>query len=115
MLTKETLDSFYYLRRKEIRNNIKHVYNMQVGCPDGIGFGVEFRNVINEVTRLMAAPNLSDFYPGLAWLDLQGIEKSMKVAMKKIDGIFDRIIDERRKMDCGGDGGGWRRVMVGGG
>ncbi|XP_035844080.1 cytochrome P450 81E8-like [Helianthus annuus] len=127
MLTKETLDSFYYLRRKEIRNSIKHVYNTQVGCPvnigdlmfltimnvvmgmiwggtkDGIGFGVEFRNVINEVTRLMAAPNLSDFYPGLAWLDLQGIEKSM-VAMKKIDGIFDRIIDERRKMDCGGDG-----------
>ncbi|KAJ0476103.1 putative cytochrome P450 [Helianthus annuus] len=124
MLTKETLDSFYYIRRKEIRNNIKHVYNMQVGSPvnigdlmfltimnvvmgmiwggtkDGIGFGVEFRNVINEVTRLMAAPNLSDFYPGLAWLDVQGIEKSMKVAMKKIDEIFDRIIDERRKIDC---------------
>ncbi|KAI7743937.1 hypothetical protein M8C21_028462 [Ambrosia artemisiifolia] len=124
MLTNETLDSFYYLRRKEIRNTIKQLYT-QVGSLVNIGdlvfltvmnvvtgmiwggpkteedrimFGVEFRKVVNEVAGLMAKPNLSDFYPWLAWLDLQGIEKGMKAAKKKIDERFDRIIDQRRKI-----------------
>ncbi|KAI3687584.1 hypothetical protein L1987_81284 [Smallanthus sonchifolius] len=65
---------------------------------DRIGFGIEFRKVVNEITRLLVAPNLSDFYPGLAWFDLQGIEKGMMAAGKKIDGIFDRIIDQRREI-----------------
>ncbi|KAI3822268.1 hypothetical protein L1987_09856 [Smallanthus sonchifolius] len=130
MLSTETLDSFYYIRRKESRKTIKQLYNVQVGSPvkvgdlvfltimnvvtgmmwggtktaeDRIGFGIEFRKVISEITRLLAAPNLSDFYPGLAWFDLQGIEKGMKAASKKIDGIFDRIIDQRTKMGSSED------------
>ncbi|KAM0045584.1 putative cytochrome P450 [Helianthus debilis subsp. tardiflorus] len=118
MLTNETLDSFYYIRRQEIRNTIKQLY-MQVGSPVNIGelvfltvmnvvtgmiwvgpktsedrimFRVKFRKLVNEVVGLMARPNLSDFYPGLAWLDLQGIKKGMKAAKKKMDERFDRLL-----------------------
>ncbi|XP_076958499.1 flavonoid 3',5'-hydroxylase-like [Bidens hawaiensis] len=127
MLNNETMDSFYHLRRKETRSTTKLLFNMNVGCSVNIGdlmfvtimnvvtsmiwggikmvedsedrmrFGVEFRKVIKEINGLMATSNLSDFYPSLAWLDLQGIEKGMKAARGKIDGLFDGIIDQRRK------------------
>lgn len=127
MLCNQTLDSVYSLRRKEIRNTVKYLYN-HVGSPVNVGeqmfltvlnvitgmmwggtvkaedrekLGAEFRQVINEMTGLLGMPNLSDFYPGLTRFDLQGIKKKMTVLAKKFDGIFETMIDQRRKM--GGD------------
>ncbi|KAF5755343.1 putative cytochrome P450 [Helianthus annuus] len=124
MLGNQVLDSVYSLRRKEVRNTVKYLYN-NVGSPVNIGeqmfltmlnvvtgmmwgstvksedrerVGAEFRQLIGEMTGYFAMPNLSDFYPGLARFDLQGVKKNMKVLAKRFDGIFETMIEQRRKM-----------------
>lgn len=127
MLSNQTLDSVYSLRRKEIRNTVNYFYR-RVGSPVNLGeqmfltvlnvitgmmwggtvkeedrasLGAEFRQVVTEMTGYLGMPNLSDFYPGLARFDLQGVKKNMKLLAKKFDVIFETMIDQRRKM--GGD------------
>ncbi|KAK9052641.1 hypothetical protein SSX86_029271 [Deinandra increscens subsp. villosa] len=127
MLGNQVLDSVYSLRRKEIRNTVKYLYN-HAGSPVNVGeqmfltvlnvitgmmwggtvkpvdrerLGGEFRQVINEITGYLGMPNLSDFYPGLAPFDPQGVKRKMKVLAKKFDVIFEKMIDQRRKMSSG--------------
>ncbi|XP_076934303.1 labd-13Z-ene-9,15,16-triol synthase, chloroplastic-like [Bidens hawaiensis] len=127
MLSNQVLDSVYSIRRKEIRNTMKYLYN-NVGLPVNVGeqmfltvlnvitgmmwggtvkaedrerLGAEFRQLIGEITGYLATPNLSDLYPGLAPFDLQGIVKNMKVLAKRLDTIFETMIDQRRKMGSG--------------
>lgn len=59
----------------------------------------EFQPVIVEMIHLLGSRNISDLYPTLAWLDLQGIGKKMKGCAKRLDVIFDGIIDQRLKMN----------------
>ncbi|XP_015167900.1 flavonoid 3'-monooxygenase-like [Solanum tuberosum] len=66
--------------------------------------GAEFRHVVTEIAALCSIPNLSDFYPGLAWFDFQGITKKMKVLAKRFDEIFESIIDQKQKLDRNGVG-----------
>ena len=66
--------------------------------------GREFRRVVAEITGQMAKPNTSDFYPVLARLDLQGIEKKVKGCAERLDGIFEKVIEQRIKMGGGGAG-----------
>ncbi|KAI7749644.1 hypothetical protein M8C21_010520, partial [Ambrosia artemisiifolia] len=128
MLSNQTLDSVYSLRRKEVRNTVNYLYK-HAGSPVNVGeqmfltvlnvitgmmwggtvkgddrerLGAEFRQAIGEMTGYLGMPNLSDFYPGLARFDLQGVRKNMKVLAKRFDGIFENMIDQRRKMS--GDG-----------
>ncbi|KAJ8555651.1 hypothetical protein K7X08_013147 [Anisodus acutangulus] len=130
MLSSSTLDSVYELRRRELRQTINYLYN-QKGLSVNIGeqifltvlnvitsmlwggtvkgeerasLGAEFRHVVSEMTELLGTPNLSDFYPGLEWFDLQGVAKKMKVLAKRFDKIFDSRIDQRQKMDRNSDG-----------
>lgn len=125
MLSHATLDSVYTLRRREVRNTIGYFYS-HVGSPVNIGeqlfltvlnvitnmmwggsvkgeerasLGSEFRQVVADMTGLLGLPNISDFYPGLARFDLQGVEKKMKVLAKKFDSIFETMINQRREMD----------------
>ncbi|KAJ0433374.1 putative cytochrome P450 [Helianthus annuus] len=127
MLSNQVLDSVYSLRRKEIRNTVNYLYN-HAGSPVNVGeqmfltvlnvitgmmwggtvksedrerLGAEFRQLISELTGYLGMPNLSDFYPGLARFDLQGVKKNMKVLAKRFDGIFETMIEQRGKM--GGD------------
>lgn len=53
----------------------------------------EFRAVVNELLQLLAAPNVSDFFPLLAWFDLQGIDRRVKIISRKIDEVFDKAIN----------------------
>lgn len=125
MLSKTTLDSVYDLRRNEIRQTIGYFYsrnglpvdvgeqmfltimnvitNMMWGGTvkgkDRAGLGTEFRLVVNEMTRLLGTPNVSDFYPSLGRFDLQGVRKKMKVLAKKFDDIFEKMIKKRQEMD----------------
>nr|GEU75326.1 flavonoid 3'-monooxygenase-like [Tanacetum cinerariifolium] len=100
MLSNQTLDSVYSLRRREVRNTITYLYN-HFGQPVNIGeqmfltvlnvitgmmwggtvkaedrttIGAEFRQVVNEMVGYLGKPNLSDFYPSLALFDLQGTD-----------------------------------------
>jgi cytochrome P450 len=53
-----------------------------------------FKAVIHEIMQLGAAPNLGDYIPCLAPLDLQGLTRRMKAVSKIIDDFFEKIIDE---------------------
>ncbi|CAL9029553.1 unnamed protein product [Prunus brigantina] len=125
MLSNTTLDSVYELRRKQLRETVGYFYN-RVGSPVNVGeqmflnvlnvitnmlwggtvegdekagLGAEFREVVSEMTELLGKPNVSDFYPGLARFDLQGVEKQMGRLARRFDGIFEKIIDQRMRID----------------
>ncbi|XP_057463205.1 flavonoid 3'-monooxygenase CYP75B137-like [Actinidia eriantha] len=129
MLSNATLDSVYTLRRQELRRTINYIYN-RVGSRVNVGeqmfltvlnvitsmlwggtvrgedrgsLGAEFRQVVTEMTELLGKPNLSDFFPGLARFDLQGIREQMKGLAKRFDRIFDVMIDQRLRL--AGQGG----------
>lgn len=129
MLGKHMLDSVYSLRKKELRRVIKYMYD-EAGTPVNVGeqmflnvmnvitsmmwggtmkgeqravLGAEFRQAVTEMTALLGMPNVSDFYPALARFDLQGIQKKMKVLVKRFDGIFERIIGERLGKESSGE------------
>ncbi|CAL5437121.1 unnamed protein product [Camellia sinensis] len=124
MLSNTRLDSVYSLRRGEIRRTIGYIFRNLVGSPVNISdqmFLILFNVVTNMLwgcsiegedrvsigfdgmIRLLGKPNISDFYPGLARFDLQGIQKKMRGVMKRVDEIFDMMIDQRMKRD--GEGG----------
>ncbi|KAL7165164.1 hypothetical protein ACSBR2_040941 [Camellia fascicularis] len=125
MLSNATLDSVYGLRRRELRRTIQYFYS-RVGSRVNVGeqmfltamnvitnmlwggtvkgeergkMGAEFRQVVAEMTELLGKPNLSDFFPGLARFDLQGLQKRTKGLAKRFDRIFQNIIDQRLKID----------------
>nr|GMD80947.1 geraniol 8-hydroxylase-like [Ipomoea batatas] len=125
MLSNSTLDSVYDLRRREIRQTIKFFYD-HAGRSVNIGeqmfltilnvitgmmwggtvkgkeresLGLEFREIVAEMIELLGLPNVSDFYPGLAKFDLQGLQGKMKRVANKLDKIFQSVIDQRSKVD----------------
>ncbi|KAE8647886.1 flavonoid 3'-monooxygenase CYP75B137 [Cucumis sativus] len=130
MLSKSNLDASYPLRRREVRKIIKGVLE-SAGTPidisklslmaavksvmamtwggsrgligvDGADLEAKFMEVVNELMVLLGTPNLSDLFPVLGGLDLQGIGRKMKKVMNVFDGIFNSAIEEQRKR--GGDG-----------
>ncbi|KAF5729891.1 hypothetical protein HS088_TW20G00257 [Tripterygium wilfordii] len=126
MLSNTTLDSVYVLRRREVRETVGYLYSRS-GSPVNFGeqvfltilnvitsmiwggtvkgeqqrasLGAEFRQMVAEMTELLGKPNISDFFPGLARFDLQGLDKKMKVLAQTFDRIFDMMIDQGLKMD----------------
>ena len=126
LLSNITLDSFYMLRRKHVRETAGYLYS-RVGSPvnieeqmfltmlnlitnmlwggtvkeeeEGARLGADFREVVLGMTELLGKPNISDFYPGLARFDLQGIRKKMDGLARRFDRIFDVMIDQRLKID----------------
>uniref|UniRef100_A0A0A0KK86 Cytochrome P450 n=1 Tax=Cucumis sativus TaxID=3659 RepID=A0A0A0KK86_CUCSA len=53
-----------------------------------------FKAVIQEGMQFAAAPNLGDFIPAIAWLDLQGFTRKMKRVHKVYDEFLEKIINE---------------------
>lgn len=53
-----------------------------------------FKAVIQEGMELGATPNLGDYIPLIAPLDLQGLTRRMKAVGKIFDDFFEKIIDE---------------------
>lgn len=51
------------------------------------------------MVQLLGKPNLSDFFPGLARFDLQGVVKDMNALVPRFDGIFEKMIGERLKKE----------------
>ncbi|XP_023746103.1 7-ethoxycoumarin O-deethylase [Lactuca sativa] len=56
---------------------------------------VGFREVITNAMMVLGTNNVSDYFPVLARFDLQGVERKMKKEAQKLDGIFQKIIDDR--------------------
>ncbi|XP_010053414.2 flavonoid 3'-monooxygenase CYP75B137, partial [Eucalyptus grandis] len=128
MLSNHTLDSVYDLRRREVRKTVGY-FRVRAGSPVNVGeqmfltvlnvitsmlwggtvqgeeresLGADFRQVVSDMTELLGKPNVSDFYPGLARFDFQGIEKRMKGLGKRFDGIFEKMIAQRLRMERDG-------------
>ncbi|KAL1830148.1 hypothetical protein ACET3Z_008560 [Daucus carota] len=128
MLGHSILDTVYHIRQQEIKNTCKYLYD-QANCPVNLGeqmfltvlnvitnmlwggsvkgkeraaIAMEFRQAVAEVSSSLAKPNISDFFPVLARFDLQGVKKKAEGANKKLDLIFDAVIDQRLKMEGGG-------------
>ncbi|XP_076913434.1 cytochrome P450 76C1-like [Bidens hawaiensis] len=55
----------------------------------------ELQTVVSKIVELLGKPNVSDFFPSLAWFDLQGVARDMKEQLKKIDRILEGVINER--------------------
>lgn len=127
MLSNTSLDSVHDLRRKQVRRTVGYFYS-RVGSPVNVGeqmfltvlnvitnmlwggtvqegadgLGTEFRQVISEMTELLGKPNVSDFYPGLARFDLQGVFRQMEGLGKRFDAIFETVIGQRLRMEKDG-------------
>ena len=55
----------------------------------------EFTKALAELLDLLGAPNVSDFFPVLSWLDLQGLVKRATKVSARVNRILDGIVEER--------------------
>ncbi|KAK3434527.1 flavonoid 3'-monooxygenase CYP75B137 [Eucalyptus grandis] len=119
IMSNASLDACYDLRRQEVRKALSDLYRKS-GMPVDIGeltllilingmmamlwggtlegekceaMGAEFRKVVAEYMVLLGSPNVSDFFPALAWLDLQGVERDMKRVHQWLDDFLQSVID----------------------
>ncbi|KAF5812643.1 putative cytochrome P450 [Helianthus annuus] len=122
MLSSNSLNKNSYFRTDEVRKTIKNVYSKigtNVNIRDvsfvtganvirrmvwdetsytgekGVDLAADLQMVATNIIKLLGQPNLSDFFPTLAWFDLQGVERSMKKELKKAERIFASIIEDR--------------------
>ncbi|CAI9290225.1 unnamed protein product [Lactuca saligna] len=122
VLSNKNLEASSCFRRDEVRKTIKNVYtkigtsiniseiaflteanvlksmvwgNTSAQKPNGSHFGAEMQIVSANIVELMGQLNVSDIFPSLAWLDLQGVERNMKEQLRLLDQIFTTIIDDR--------------------
>lgn len=64
----------------------------------------EFKDLIWNIMEEVGKPNLADFFPGLRWLDPQGIKRKMTVYFLKLAGVFDGFINQRLELKaCSAD------------
>nr|VDC60657.1 unnamed protein product [Brassica rapa] len=126
LLSRKTLESFYELRRKEVRERTRFLYQQSqeksaVNVGDQLfltmmnltmnmlwggsvkaenmeSVGADFKGVISEMIRLLGEPNVSDFFPWLARFDLQGLVKQMRVCTHQLDAIFEGAIKQMQKL-----------------
>ncbi|XP_077235611.1 flavonoid 3'-monooxygenase CYP75B137-like [Tasmannia lanceolata] len=125
IMNKRNLDSFYTLRRREVRQMVSDIY-AKIGTPVNLremmfltvlnvimsmlwggtldgeerrSVGAEFRRVLEEIIELTGTANVSDLFPILSVFDLQGIVRKMKKLSLWLDRILNSVIDQRLKMD----------------
>ncbi|MCL7037238.1 hypothetical protein MKW94_027913 [Papaver nudicaule] len=125
LMSNTNLDSCYNLRRKEVRKMVKDLYSKIETPVDVYGsvfttnlnvimsmlwggtltgdektsINTEFRQLFHEIVELSAQPNVSDFFPILECLDIQGIGKKAKALLVWMDRIFASIIDQHMKLE----------------
>ncbi|KAL3499405.1 hypothetical protein ACH5RR_038498 [Cinchona calisaya] len=125
MLSGKVLESHANLREKKIMEMVVHlranegqevkvkevvyatVFNMMSNIllsRDLLGFqddeladGGLVKGLLKRLTEIVSAPNVSDFYPVLSILDLQGLRKKSKELAHRVQAIWDPIIEEKRK------------------
>ncbi|GJU33523.1 cytochrome P450 [Tanacetum coccineum] len=124
VLSNKNLEACRCFRRDEVRKTIKNIFskigtkiniseiaflteanvitsmvweNTYVKGTNDSDFGAELQMVSAKVAEIFGQPNLSDFFPSLAWIDLQGIKREMLRQRNKLDTIFTRIIEDRSK------------------
>ncbi|KAL0289235.1 UNVERIFIED_CONTAM: cytochrome [Sesamum calycinum] len=87
MLSNSNIEGSYHLRRGE------HGRGGEAGQDRGGVLGV-----VSKLVDLLGKPNVSDYFPGLARFDVQGIAKEMKGYVQCVDRIVDEVVKERMGM-----------------
>ncbi|XP_023742032.1 cytochrome P450 76C1 [Lactuca sativa] len=122
VLSNKNLEACRFFRRDEVRKTIKNIYSKTGTAIDiseiafsteanvltsmvwentsdpnakGSHFGAELKRISSNIVETLGQPNLSDIFPSLAWLDLQGILRKSKRQLHQLDQIFTSIIDDR--------------------
>ncbi|KAJ0766511.1 putative flavonoid 3'-monooxygenase [Helianthus annuus] len=75
---------------------------MILGNTSAVGsrhLGEELHIVSTNISEIFGRPNMSDFFPKLAWFDLQGVERDMKKQLKMMDEIIESMIEQRNKLN----------------
>ncbi|EOA19091.1 hypothetical protein CARUB_v10007759mg [Capsella rubella] len=126
MFTTPTLEASYSIRREETRQTIVYMSEMAChGSPVNLGeqiflsifnivtrmiwgatvegderrsLGNELKTLISDISDLEGAQNYSDFFPLFSRFDFQGLVKQMKGHVKKLDLLFDRVMESHVKM-----------------
>ncbi|MCL7029073.1 hypothetical protein MKW94_010416 [Papaver nudicaule] len=57
-----------------------------------------FFNLTSEIMEIIAKPNISDYFPFLSWLDLQGLRKKTIKLSKMLAAITNGFVEERLQM-----------------
>ncbi|PWA70826.1 cytochrome P450 [Artemisia annua] len=119
VLNNKSLQETSSFRRDEVRKTIKNVFT-KIGTNISINElsfsteanvltsmvwgnssveeakdGGQFHSAISKIFGLLTKPNVSDFIPSLAWLDLQGVARDMKRELQRMDQIITMIINNR--------------------
>ncbi|KAL5555899.1 hypothetical protein UlMin_038135 [Ulmus minor] len=120
LLSSAKISSFNAMRKEEVGNFVKFIreaahdravvdlstkitsLTTDMSCRMVLGRKYEdgefnekgFKAIIQEGMHLAALPNMGDYIPFVAPLDLQGLTKRMKVVHKVFDDFFEKIIDE---------------------
>ncbi|KAJ6838372.1 geraniol 8-hydroxylase-like isoform X2 [Iris pallida] len=58
-----------------------------------------FRDLMRGIMVEVGAPNVSDFFPMLRWLDLQGNRRRSEKCFLRFHEIFDELIDKKLKVE----------------
>ncbi|KAJ0962313.1 hypothetical protein J5N97_030141 [Dioscorea zingiberensis] len=64
----------------------------------------DFQQLVMETIKLLTRPNISDFFPFVAWFDVRGIERRMRKCISRLDKIYEAIIERRMNLDGVDDG-----------
>lgn len=119
MLTNSSLDSSYFLRNQQVKKMIADIYGKAGEVVDigelallaifnsvssmvwgqtlkdnqGGTKNTEFRAVLAEFMELLGQPNISDFFPLLARVDLQGIGRRTKRILLRCEDVLNSAIN----------------------
>ncbi|KAI3967194.1 hypothetical protein MKX01_042779 [Papaver californicum] len=122
LFTPQRLDSYQYVRQQKFNDLISHVHqNASSGSVVDVGqvafttllnllsnsffsadladyssdSGSTFKAAVRGMFSEFGKPNLSDYFPVLRFLDLQGNRRRMKKHFRVLHEVFDRIIDQK--------------------
>ncbi|XP_060212491.1 geraniol 8-hydroxylase-like isoform X2 [Lycium barbarum] len=122
MFTNQRLDSLQELRHQKAEQLVNHIRKQ---CEDGVAVDIgrvafattlnlisntifsidmvdpefktahEFKELVWTIMEDAGVPNLSDYFPVLKWLDLQGVRRRIRPAYLRLHEIFDEAIEKR--------------------
>eukprot|EP01018_Ginkgo_biloba_P001778 Gb_15030 [translate_table: standard] len=122
LFSPKSLEALHHLRREQVCRTIQSIYEesmnseaVNVGSKafltslnlitnmlwstnsfdQASARGMEFKKLNGDLVYLLGVPNVSDLFPFLKALDLQGVNRRMMEVFRRFDGLFDSIIEER--------------------
>ncbi|KAF0929988.1 hypothetical protein E2562_027180 [Oryza meyeriana var. granulata] len=72
------------------------IFSRDLTSLDDHGASKEFQQVITDIMEAVGSPNLSDFFPALAAIDLQGWRRRLAGLFARLHRLFDAEVDHRR-------------------